>query len=110
VTACAYPFLLDTAARRRYDPGTRAYLSAGLPGAEWWVAGRAVDQADDAGHDPGGHGDDATAATLLPRLDPTPMGWKYRDRFLSVTSAIRTPLEPSLLRGAADSRTDGTFG
>ena len=27
-----------------------------------------------------------------------------------VTSAIRTPLEPSLLRGAADSRTDGTLG
>ena len=25
-----------------------ALLSAGLPGAEWWVAGRAVDQAEDA--------------------------------------------------------------
>ena len=41
-----------TAQRRRlqqhYDPGTRAYLSAGLPGAEWWVAGRAVDRAEDA--------------------------------------------------------------
>ena len=41
-----------TAQRRRpqqkYDPGTRAYLSAGLPGADWWVAGRAVDQAEDA--------------------------------------------------------------
>ena len=41
-----------TAQRRRpqqqYDPGTRAYLSAGLPGAEWWVSGRAVDQAEDA--------------------------------------------------------------
>lgn len=23
------------------DPGSRAYLSAGLPGAQWWVAGRA---------------------------------------------------------------------
>ena len=34
--------------QQRYDPGTRAYLSAGLPGAEWWVAGRAVDQAEDA--------------------------------------------------------------
>jgi hypothetical protein len=33
---------------QRYDPGTRAYLSAGLPGAKWWVAGRAVDQAEDA--------------------------------------------------------------
>ena len=41
-----------TAQRRRpsrqYSPGTRAYLSAGLPGADWWVAGRAVDQAGDA--------------------------------------------------------------
>jgi hypothetical protein len=30
------------AQRRRpasYEPGTRAYASAGLPGAEWWVAG-----------------------------------------------------------------------
>jgi hypothetical protein len=33
---------------QRYDPGTRAYLSAGLPGADWWVAGRAVDRAEDA--------------------------------------------------------------
>ena len=43
----------EVAARRRrpgqhYSPGTRAYLSAGLPGAEWWVAGRAVDRAEDA--------------------------------------------------------------
>ena len=29
-------------------PGTRAYLSAGLPGADWWVAGPAVDRAEDA--------------------------------------------------------------
>jgi hypothetical protein len=31
-------------ARRSYekeDPGSRAYASAGLPGAEWWVAGSA---------------------------------------------------------------------
>jgi len=34
--------------QQRHDPGTRAYLSAGLPGAEWWVAGRAVDRAEDA--------------------------------------------------------------
>ena len=34
--------------RQRDDPGTRAYLSAGLPGAEWWVAGRVVDRAEDA--------------------------------------------------------------
>ena len=43
----------EVAARRRrpqqhYGPGSRAYLSAGLPGAEWWVAGRAVDRAEDA--------------------------------------------------------------
>lgn len=31
--------------RRVYPPGSRAYLSAGLPGAEWWVAGPAVDDA-----------------------------------------------------------------
>ncbi len=29
-------------------PGTRAYLSAGLPGADWWVAGAAVGRAEDA--------------------------------------------------------------
>jgi hypothetical protein len=34
--------------RQRYAPGSRAYLSAGLPGAQWWVAGRAVDRAEDA--------------------------------------------------------------
>ena len=34
--------------RQHYGPGTRAYLSAGLPGAEWWVAGKAADQAEDA--------------------------------------------------------------
>lgn len=32
-----------------YRPGTRAYLSAGLPGADWWVAGAAAAQAEDAG-------------------------------------------------------------
>jgi hypothetical protein len=30
------------------SPGTRAYLSAGLPGADWWVAGAAVTRAEDA--------------------------------------------------------------
>jgi len=30
------------------QPGTRAYLSAGLPGADWWVAGAAVTKAEDA--------------------------------------------------------------
>jgi hypothetical protein len=34
--------------RRNYRPGSRAYLSAGLPGAEWWVAGLTVDRAEDA--------------------------------------------------------------
>jgi hypothetical protein len=29
-------------------PGTRAYLSAGLPGADWWLAGAAVARAEDA--------------------------------------------------------------
>jgi hypothetical protein len=43
----------EVAAQRRrpqqhYDPGTRAYLSTGLPGAEWWVVGKAVDRAKDA--------------------------------------------------------------
>ncbi len=33
---------------RPYWPGSRAYLSAGLPGAEWWVAGAAVARAEDA--------------------------------------------------------------
>ena len=31
-----------------YRPGTRAYLSAGLPGAEWWVAGAVVEDASRA--------------------------------------------------------------
>src|ERR1700733_12489057 len=35
-------------AGRRWQPGTRAYLSAGLPGADWWVAGAAVARAEDA--------------------------------------------------------------
>jgi hypothetical protein len=30
------------------QPGTRAYLSAGLPGADWWVAGAVVAKAEDA--------------------------------------------------------------
>jgi hypothetical protein len=29
-------------------PGTRAYLSAGLPGADWWVAGAVAARAEDA--------------------------------------------------------------
>jgi hypothetical protein len=34
--------------RLDWQPGTRAYLSAGLPGADWWVAGAAVAEAEDA--------------------------------------------------------------
>jgi hypothetical protein len=34
--------------RRSYRPGGRAYVSAGLPGADWWIAGPAVDRAEDA--------------------------------------------------------------
>jgi len=30
------------------QPGTRAYASAGLPGADWWVAGAAATTAEDA--------------------------------------------------------------
>ncbi|HEY1641302.1 MAG TPA: hypothetical protein VGG35_11490 [Streptosporangiaceae bacterium] len=30
------------------QPGTRAYASAGLPGADWWVAGPVVARAQDA--------------------------------------------------------------
>ncbi|MGS0683973.1 hypothetical protein ACVBEQ_02250 [Nakamurella sp. GG22] len=33
---------------RSYRVGSRAYASAGLPGADWWVAGPAVDRAEDA--------------------------------------------------------------
>ncbi len=35
-------------ARQQRQPGTRAYLSAGLPGADWWVAGAAVANPEDA--------------------------------------------------------------
>ena len=35
-------------ARQHRQPGSRAYLSAGLPGADWWVAGGAVAEAEDA--------------------------------------------------------------
>ena len=35
-------------AGRRYPVGSRAYASAGLPGADWWVAGPAVGVAEDA--------------------------------------------------------------
>ncbi len=43
----------EVSARRRrpgqhYQAGSRAYLSAGLPGADWWVAGKAAGRAEDA--------------------------------------------------------------
>jgi len=34
--------------RRAPRPGSRAYLSAGLPGADWWVAGATVARAEAA--------------------------------------------------------------
>jgi hypothetical protein len=34
--------------RRPRQPGTRAYLSAGLPGADWWLAGPVAAKAEDA--------------------------------------------------------------
>ena len=34
-----------------YRPGSRAYVSAGLPGADWWAAGPAVDRAENAAVD-----------------------------------------------------------
>ena len=33
---------------QRYRPGERAYLSAGLAGADWWVAGPIAARAEDA--------------------------------------------------------------
>lgn len=43
----------EVSARRRwpeqqYAPGTRAYLSAGLPGAHWWVDGKVADKPENA--------------------------------------------------------------
>jgi hypothetical protein len=32
----------------KQDPGSRAYASAGLPGADWWVAGSACDAPQNA--------------------------------------------------------------
>lgn len=33
---------------QRYEPGSRAFSSAGLPGADWWVAGHAAGRPEDA--------------------------------------------------------------
>ncbi len=35
-------------ARLPRPPGSRAYLSAGLPGADWWIAGAVAARAEDA--------------------------------------------------------------
>jgi hypothetical protein len=51
-----------------YRPGGRAYLSAGLPGAEWWVAGPAVDRAEEADVDLGEVEDFLTGHDLWHRL------------------------------------------
>jgi hypothetical protein len=32
----------------RYEPGSRAYASAGLPGADWWLAGHVATRPQDA--------------------------------------------------------------
>jgi len=40
-------------AGQRLPPGTRAYLSAGLPGADWWVAGAVSAKAEEADVDLG---------------------------------------------------------
>ena len=34
--------------QQRYEPGTRAYISAGLPGADWWIAGPVTARAEEA--------------------------------------------------------------
>jgi hypothetical protein len=33
---------------KEQQPGSRAYVSAGLPGADWWVAGRVANSPDEA--------------------------------------------------------------
>ncbi|GAB3555548.1 hypothetical protein GCM10027404_32670 [Arthrobacter tumbae] len=35
-------------AQQSHEPGTRAYLSAGLPGASWWVSGAVSTTAEKA--------------------------------------------------------------
>jgi hypothetical protein len=54
---------------RAYQPGSRAYLSAGLPGAQWWVAGPVIDRAEDADVDLGEVEQFFTGLGLWDRLD-----------------------------------------
>jgi hypothetical protein len=51
-----------------YRPGSRAYVSAGLPGADWWVAGPAVDRTGNAAVDLDEVGDFLTSHDLWERL------------------------------------------
>lgn len=39
------------ASHRRQEPASRAYASAGLPGADWWIAGPVVARPEDAAVD-----------------------------------------------------------
>ncbi len=48
MSVCFGALGLVRASRQPWRPGTRAYLSAGLPGADWWVAGHATTAADQA--------------------------------------------------------------
>jgi hypothetical protein len=59
-------------AGQRRKPGTRAYLSAGLPGADWWVAGAAVAEAEDADVDLDEVGRFCTEHGLWPGSADTP--------------------------------------
>lgn len=54
----------------KQDPGSRAYASAGLPGAEWWVA----DSASGAPHTAGVELDDVTALYTENDLWPAVFG------------------------------------
>jgi hypothetical protein len=51
-----------------YRPGSRAYVSAGLPGADWWVAGPAVDRTENAAVDLDEVGDFFASHGLWDRL------------------------------------------
>ena len=51
----------------------------------WWAAGDGPEDAPDAGAGA------PEVATLLPALDPTPMGWKERDWFLPAEDEVRRP-------------------
>jgi hypothetical protein len=55
-------------ARRSYRAGGRAYVSAGLPGAHWWLAGPAVDRAEDSDVELDEVGDFYTAHDLWDQL------------------------------------------